>query len=309
MSKQCQVCKTINHSAANHCTNCGNTLPDKELPEEDKLRIELFEAKETIQGLSRALAEMQKNGHNLEEAQKTIADYKTKLTKEKQDNSKYSNLISEKDSEITLVSEQLDTARNSRTAWIVALLILCVILGVSLMSSNKEIDNKQYSNSTLEEKISSLEIDNNALVQKTSSIQKDKDNLSEKIDSISAYYPLVIKSLKIGNTYPDGIIETDFGNALYSSSAMFLKPQIEYIGLKNTSITLYQKLYKDGILSRNDSSPEGFSAKSDIYISDPGVSALSAWGNQTKGFWPAGNYRYEIWYNDMCLKTENFILY
>lgn len=86
MSKQCPVCKTINHSAANHCSKCGKELPDKELSEEDKLRIELHEANSTIRGLNKAFADMQKFKDLYEEAQKTTAFYKIELNKEKQKN-------------------------------------------------------------------------------------------------------------------------------------------------------------------------------------------------------------------------------
>ncbi len=309
MSKQCQICKTINHSAANHCTNCGNALSDKELSEEDKLRIELFEAKETIQGLNRALAEMHKNGNSLEEAQSTIADYKAKLTKEKQGNNIYAKQISEKDSKINLVSKQLDATKNSRTTWIVVLLILIFILGISAISLNQELDNKRYSNSSLEAKSSSLQDENGFLEQKISSLERDKEALDEKLNSISTYCPIIVNILKVGNGYKDGTIETDFGNTLYSFNSMYLIPQIEFIGLKNTTITVYLKLYKDGALRQLASPPSGYSFDSEINISENGISTLSGLGSETKGYWSAGNYRYEVWYNDMCLKAINFTLY
>jgi len=60
MAKECSVCKTINHSAANHCTTCGNELPDKELSVEEQLRIELHETKKTKEILEKALTDVQK---------------------------------------------------------------------------------------------------------------------------------------------------------------------------------------------------------------------------------------------------------
>ena len=60
MAKECIVCKTINHSAANHCTNCGNELPDKELTVEDQLRVELHRARKSKEILEKALADAQK---------------------------------------------------------------------------------------------------------------------------------------------------------------------------------------------------------------------------------------------------------
>jgi len=36
---------------------------------------------------------------------------------------------------------------------------------------------------------------------------------------------------------------------------------------------------------------------------------MSGWGNEQKGNWKAGNYRYEIWYNKVCLKSVEFKIY
>lgn len=309
MSKSCLVCKTINYSAANHCSVCGNELSDKELSEEEKLHIELHEAKMTIHGLNKALAEMQKNAGTSEEAQKIIAEYKAKLTKEKQETSKYASLIYEKDKDLTYVSKQMKNIKRRRNIWVILLLIICIFLGISLIELNKEIEKKKYSNSSLDEKSSFLETENSSLKQKVSSLEKDKGNLNDIIDSISTYYPIIIKSLKVGNTYKDGTIETDFGNTLYSYNSMFLMPRIEYVGLNNTSITLLLKLYKDGVLSLGATSLDGYSYDSNINVTYEGVASLSAWGSETKGNWSAGNYRYEIWYNNICLKTLNFTLY
>ena len=57
MAKECTVCGTVSHSAANFCSNCREELPDKELSVEDQLRIELNNAKKTIQGLNKAIDE------------------------------------------------------------------------------------------------------------------------------------------------------------------------------------------------------------------------------------------------------------
>ncbi|GHV50472.1 hypothetical protein FACS1894181_11080 [Bacteroidia bacterium] len=179
-----------------------------------------------------------------------------------------------------------------------------------------------------------LQLDSLVQVFKKEIIQfaENNETLDEKINDISIYYPIIIKELKVGNVYEDGSIETAFGDILYSSTSMLLTPQIEYIGLKpNQIITLYMKLYKDGIMDRNmNNSPLGYTQKCDITISESGKVALAGWGkaekenlgkiinrlfqNRTrvekagKGNWPKGNYRYEIWYNDMCLKAINFVL-
>lgn len=136
MSKECLVCKTPNYSAANHCSNCGSELPDKELLEEDKLRIELYEAKTTIQGLNKALAEIQNCNTAYEEAQKTIADYEVKLTKAEQEKNKYKKSSGEYEILILGLSRKLYDAKNTQVILIVLLLIFAIILGGCLIELN-----------------------------------------------------------------------------------------------------------------------------------------------------------------------------
>jgi len=146
------------------------------------------------------------------------------------------------------------------------------------------------------------------LQQKNAELVDENKKLNKQLNEV-AQYPIIIKSIKVGNTYKGGTIETNYGNTLYSSTSMFLRPQIEYIALKpNQTITLYLKLYENGSLRELTSSISGYSTKDDVYVSSEGKAELSGWGNEIKGQWPKGNYRYEIWYNGMCLKTVDFTL-
>jgi competence protein ComGC len=308
MSKQCLVCGNPNPSDANHCIKCGKELPNKELHEEDRLRIELHEAKVTIQGLNKALAEIQNSNAEYEEAQKTIADYGVKMTNLEKENSKYKGFLSEKEKLAIDLSKKFATTKKRQTTLIVLLSVIGVILLLIVANLNQEIENNRYSNESLEGKVSSLEKDNYNLKQRVNSLEVDNSGLNQRITSISNECPVEISSLKVANVYNDGTIETDYGSTLYSSTTMYLKPQIEYV-LKRPSITLYQKLYKEGELSQGTSSPEGYSAKCEFNISNSGVVSLIGWGSETKGNWSAGNYRYEIWYNSTCLKTVDFTIY
>ncbi|GHT23875.1 hypothetical protein AGMMS4957_16030 [Bacteroidia bacterium] len=151
--------------------------------------------------------------------------------------------------------------------------------------------------------------ENQNLTSKITELTTENKKLQDKINSVSNW-PLIIKTLQVGNAYYDGSMETDFGETLFSFSSMYLVPQIEYISLRpKQTITVYQKLYKNDVLTTGTSSPQGYSAKYDLYLSKEGKTRLMGWGNNTMGNWPAGNYRYEIWYNNMCLKALNFILY
>jgi hypothetical protein len=179
-------------------------------------------------------------------------------------------------------------------------LVTSAIVAVMLGINSKLTENKFNQLNKHQALVESL------LNEKTSKIRE----LENKLQDIGTVFPLIIKSLKIANTYQNGSIETDYGNQIYSSTSMYLKPQIEYIALTpNQTITLYQKLYKNGELSRGTASPDGYSTQSKININSKGKVGLTGWGNEIMGHWPAGNYRFEIWYNDVCLKAINFTIY
>ena len=123
-------------------------------------------------------------------------------------------------------------------------------------------------------------------------------------------YVLSISSIKIGNVYKDGRIETNYGNTIYSSYSMYLKPKISYYGYKTGWFTLYQKLYAPYGLSTGNSSPSGYSTKTEVYLyKGNNTVELSGWGNERMGNWPSGWYRYEIWYEEQCLASESFYVY
>jgi predicted nuclease with TOPRIM domain len=161
----------------------------------------------------------------------------------------------------------------------------------------------------LNDEISSQEKSINTYEAENEKLKTNKSQLEKQVNQLSVF-PLIIKSIKVGNMYSDGRIETNYGDRLQSSTSMYLKPQIEYIGLKkNETVTLYIKLYANGILSTGKTSPTGYSISNNITISDEGTAAFSGWGNEKKGNWAKGNYRYEIWYDNMCLKAVDFTIY
>ena len=125
-------------------------------------------------------------------------------------------------------------------------------------------------------------------------------------------YPLIISEIEIANSYRGGDIETDYGNTIYSSNTMYLKPRIKYYGISSGTKTLKIKWFKpDGSMSTGTSSPYGFSQSDSHYIysgADNSIT-LSGWGNENKGHWRSGSYRIEIWYENTCLKSKSFTIY
>lgn len=120
-----------------------------------------------------------------------------------------------------------------------------------------------------------------------------------------------IYSIEIGNTTYDGDVITDYGQTIYSSETMFLKPRIRYKSYANRSYTFDVKwINPDGSIRRADSSPAGYSQSFTYSLSyGEGTNKLVGWGGETKGHWKAGKYAIEIWCNGTLLKRKEFTIY
>lgn len=265
MSKQCPVCKTINHSAANHCSKCGAKLPDKELSEEEKLHIELYEANITIKSLSRILAEVHKKNEALEEAQK-----KQVHNQETQNNEIYENrtkrlLRSEDNDSIKHFPKQSTKFGYHRATWklpslfifMVSIIICIVLLSIQLKEKNL--------------KIASLE---------------------KRATMISNTYPIIIKSLKFHGIY-------SFKHKSHEHDSLVCQMQYECIEKKQGSIRLKIKIYEnESLIDRvgNSNLADGHTFD---YNLDANKTTASLPIIQSMYDWY--RYRYEIWFNNVCL--------
>lgn len=120
-----------------------------------------------------------------------------------------------------------------------------------------------------------------------------------------------IYEILIGNGYKDGTLQTNYGSRIYSSETMYLKPRIRYKSYANRSYTFDIKWIKpDGTLSTGDESSAGYTYSRSYSLSyGEGTKKLLGWGNETKGWWKAGNYVIEIWCKGTLLKRQEFRIY
>jgi len=141
--------------------------------------------------------------------------------------------------------------------------------------------------------------------------RSEVSRLNSAISTIKSSCPLVITKVEIANKYPGGKIETNYGGYIYSASTMYLWTKVYYFGLDSGYKNLNVKLFKpNGSLSTGEKSPDGYSFSSGISINfGQGSNELLGWGGETKGNWGSGTYRIEIWYNDVCLKSQSFHIY
>ena len=120
-----------------------------------------------------------------------------------------------------------------------------------------------------------------------------------------------IYSIEIRNESWQGNLITEYGEKIYSSKAMILKPQISYKSYADRDYKFYVKWIKpDGSIRRSNFSPAGYSqSKSCKLYYGEGTCELAGWGSKTKSNWKEGNYAIEIWCEGTLLKRKEFTIY
>lgn len=185
----------------------------------------------------------------------------------------------------------------------------------SLNDTKYELSNAKSEISDLNGQISNLQSNLESTKSSLSVARKERDEAKEKLsefkNEIGESIPILITDIEIANTYNGGDIETDYGNSIYSSNTMYLKPRITYKGIKTgENIDLSVRLYTPSGLSTGTSSPSGYSYSTSIYVySGENKEALTSWGGSSRGHWSRGTYRFEIWHNNVCLKSKTFSIY
>ena len=151
----------------------------------------------------------------------------------------------------------------------------------------------------------------NSVERERSDRQGAESELSNLKSSIDTIMPIIITDIEIANTYHNDAIETEYGDNIYSNRTMFLTPRITYKGLKvGEEITLNIKFYTPSGISTSSNSPDGYTYSSSMTVlNGENVKALGGWGGSAMGQWARGSYRFEIWYDDVCLKTKTFTVY
>ncbi len=197
-----------------------------------------------------------------------------------------------------------DNNGGNNTLTVILILLLLTAIGFAIGFGVKKSELESISQ-YLQRQLSTME-DNYY------SSERNREATQTKLDKyVMRYSPIVIEDIEVGNGDGNDNMETDYGKRIYSSRTMYLKPQIRYVGYKSQDIILKVKLYNSyGNLSTGDSSPSGYSYSVEKYVAEgEHTITLSGWGNSSKGHWPSGKYRYEIWYGDVCLATKSFTIY
>ena len=120
---------------------------------------------------------------------------------------------------------------------------------------------------------------------------------------------IFITNVQIGNFAYGGRNINNYGARIRSSDTQYLRPKITYLATISNTVTLKIKFINpDGTISRGTSA--GFSY-SDSYRINAGKNTLElkGWGSNTPGNWLSGDYKIEIWHEDVLLTSHNFTIH
>lgn len=212
--------------------------------------------------------------------------------------------------------------KKEQYSFIILLAFIILMCGVglfflngSLNDTKSELSSARSEISQLNSKISSLgeELDNTKASLNITREERDEaqKKMNDLKDMVCSSMPIIITDIQIANTNSSGDIETDYGNTIYSSSTMYLKLKISYTGIKTgENIDLNVKLYTPSGMSTGSNSPYGCSYSTSMYVySGENTETLPGWGGASRGHWSRGTYRFEIWYNNVCLRSKSFTVH
>lgn len=280
--KQCPVCESKIDIETDYCQACGWFFPS--LSEIEGMDVEVDKSV-----LILAQSRWEKKGDcdskfsedtidSLQKEIKTLEETKEKLT----------NKVK------TLEQELKNTTPVKRkyTPKIVHTIYISLVLLVMGVSIYTYVAYKYQRAMALDWEISYSHANN--------SLEEANSILSE----ISANMPFIITEVEVKN------ISDEWGNPIYSKESTYISARFKYIGLKEASYKIYVKFFCNNQLSRNNDSPKGYtkSKNCSFDITNNGSSSVFSWGNEKKGYWCAGNYRIEFWWNNKKLAEKEFVV-
>lgn len=206
--------------------------------------------------------------------------------------------------------QQQSRGRGNGYSIFVTILLLLALAGIGGMVYRYYKKVKEFSG-FLQDKQMMIDSLNDSASASTDVVE----TLELQLEELQDVYPMIATKLEVANVDYNSNILTGYGSSIYSSSTMYLQPRITYSANESLTVTLYVKLFRISgdtyTLCTGSSSPSGYSYKQDVTLSEGGQNtiALMGWGSSTKGHWNSGNYRFEVWYDDVCLAVEDFKIY
>ncbi len=128
---------------------------------------------------------------------------------------------------------------------------------------------------------------------------------AEKEVSSSSF---TIVDIQVANVDKNGKIITNYGEKIYNSNTMYIKPNVKITSKISGEITVFAKFITPSGLSAGGQSPSGYTLKKEISLTEGKTESIgfSGWGGEKSGHWKTGTYKWEFWYNGECIGSKEF---
>ena len=153
-------------------------------------------------------------------------------------------------------------------------------------------------NHWLKDEFQNIKIKNQTTTTKTSSDSNGKNALS-------------ISKITIKNETHDGTVINGAGSNLYDDNTRYLAADVFYTSQEAKSLTIYVKLFANGVLQKESKSPSGYTGTVTTTAPEKGKTGTFrfSFGNDKPGFWDDGAYRYEFYLDGKKIGSKEFNVY
>jgi hypothetical protein len=141
------------------------------------------------------------------------------------------------------------------------------------------------------------------------------EDMSQRYEEVNNILNMEITAITAGNQDQNRTQITRPGDRLSASQMRFLYPVITYNSNVAKSVTLFVKIIRPNgeLLYNSSASPPNYTFKQTVQIrNDTNLSeTLQGWGwnDPAPDQYNSGTWTIEVWYNDVCLKSQKIRIY
>jgi len=200
------------------------------------------------------------------------------------------------------------------------------LLKIEILSDAQKNEAERKLKESYETKLKALETEKTKAqseLQKTkqelNELEKKNNKLTATINEVQRTFPFKVTDIQFQNTSKYGTVLANYGDRLFSKTMGWLTAKMYFTGLVETQkeVLIRIKLFKPNGSLWKDSNTSTTYSTNGLYVtvnSGNWYLTINQWIKKGKSFFPsgkfkAGEYRMEIWYNDVCLGTHTFRVY
>lgn len=284
--KQCPICESKVDIEADYCQACGWFFPS--LSEIEGMDVEVDKS-----ALILAQSRWEKKGNcGTKFSEDTIDSLQKEIKALEKSKVKLTDKV--KTLELEFMNSSVKRKLTPKLVHVIYISLILLVMGVGTFAYKVESKSaSEYYGLYLDAEVSLMEANDN-LIEANSIISAISDNM-----------PFIVTEVEVKNG------SDEWGDPINSKESTYISTRFKYIGLKEASYKIDFKLFRNNQLSRNDDiSPKGYtySENCSFDITNNGICSVFSWGGEKKGYWPAGNYRIEIWWNNKKLAEKEFVV-